>query len=98
MYQVKREMGCTVEDLLRWLPKALGQLYALTNLELDGRFLLVAKGPLITISGFSRPDRKIALLHIPVLDLTISFAPSLNKLEIEEALSRFDLYTRRGGG
>lgn len=98
MYQVKREMGCSVNDLVRWLPEALGELYVLASVELDSQVLLVSETPLIEIIGFSRPNRKIALLHIPVLDLKITFAKSLNKLEIDEAINRFDLYTRRGGG
>ena len=91
-------MGCNVGDLVRWLPQALGELYEFTNVELDGHTLVQTENPLIAISGFSRPSRKIALLHIPVLDLTLTFAQSFDKVDIEEALDRFDLYTRRGGG
>ena len=83
---------------MRWLPQALGGLYSFTHLELDGYPLLKVENPLIKIIGFSRPSRKLVLLQIPILDLRLSFAQSLNKIDIDKALSRFDLYTRRGGG
>jgi len=98
MHQIKREMGCSIEDLLRWLPQALGDLYSEACVELDGQVLLLAKNPLIKISGLSRPSRKIALLHIPILEINLTFSQSLSTIELEEALKRFDLYTRRGGG
>ncbi|WP_281776846.1 hypothetical protein [Polynucleobacter sp. KF022] len=98
MYQIKREMGCSIEDLTRWLPQALGELYSSASLDLNGKVLLQAQNPLVEISGFSRPSRKIALLNIPVLELKLVFAQSLSPSQVEQALNRFDLYTRRGGG
>jgi len=98
MHQFKREMGCSKEDLVRWMPQALGDLYSAATVVLDGQALLQAENPLVEISGFSRPSRKIALLHIPVLELNLVFSESLGSIKTEEALNRFDLYTRRGGG
>ena len=98
MIQIKREMGCTPEDLVRWLPMALGNLLPSARFELDGKTLLPAANPLVVISGISKPRRTIALLKIPVLDLNLTFANTLTKSQCEEALNRFDLYTRRGGG
>lgn len=98
MQQINRVMGCTVEDLLRWFPVAMGELHSRTSLEIDGNILIPGKNPLIEISGFSRPARTIALLSIPVLDLQIRFSEFLSALERDEAIKRFDLYTRRGGG
>ena len=98
MLQIKREMGCTPEDLVRWLPMALGDLFLHTSFEMDGKTLLQAVNPLMLITGTSKPERTIALLKIPVLDLNLTFADSLMKSQCEEALNRFDLYTRRGGG
>ena len=83
---------------MRWLPQALGGLYSAATVVLDGQTLLQAENPLVEIAGCSRPSRKIALLHIPVLDLNLVFSESLGSTKIEEALNRFDLYTRRGGG
>jgi hypothetical protein len=91
-------MGCSVEDLLRWFRLAMGDLHPRTSLEIDGKLLIPSENPLIEISGFSRPARSIALLNIPVLDLRLRFSESLSDLECKEAIKRFDLYTRRGGG
>jgi hypothetical protein len=98
MTKFVREMGCTPEDLVRWLPQALGDLYPHSNLVIDGRSLLVAKNPQLQIMGSIKPARKIALLHIPVLDLKLEFAENWTSHQCEAALKRFDLYTRRGGG
>ena len=98
MHQLKREMGCSREDLVRWLPQALGELYLAANVSLDGQKVLQSERPLVQIAGLSHPSRKIALLHIPVMELHFSFAQSLSNRQIEEAINRFDLYTRRGGG
>jgi hypothetical protein len=98
MTQFVREMGCTPEDLLRWLPQALGDLYPNSTVVLDGRILLSAQNPQLQIEGRSKPSRKIALLHIPVLDLRLKFDKNWTTIQCEAALKRFDLYTRRGGG
>jgi hypothetical protein len=42
MPQYLREMGCTPEELIRWLPQALGSLYPQTSLVIDGDVLLSA--------------------------------------------------------
>ncbi len=98
MTQFAREMGCTPEDLVRWLPQALGDLYPNSTLVIDGHILLRTQNPQLQIEGSSKPSRKIALLHIPVLDLRLKFAENWTAIECETALKRFDLYTRRGGG
>jgi len=98
MQQVTREMGCSIEDLVRWFPLAMGDLHSLANLKIDGNPLFLVNDPLIEVVGFSKPARKIALLHIPVLELKIIFDKSLTPSQCEKAIQRFDLYTRRGGG
>jgi uncharacterized OsmC-like protein len=98
MHQLKREMGCSLQDLVRWLPQALGELYSAAKVEVDGQIVLDSECPLIHISGSSHSDRKIALLHIPVMELHFVFAQSLSNDQIAAAIKRFDLYTRRGGG
>jgi len=98
VFEVRREMGCTPEDLLRWLPKALGDLYQQTSLAIDGEKLLIANPSRIWMQGTTLKSRKIALLHIPVLELKMAFDPSFSAEQIQNILDRFDLYTRRGGG
>ncbi len=91
-------MGCSTEDLVRWLPQALGDLYSVAKVDVDGQIVLDSERPLIHISGCRLLDRKIALLHIPVMELHFMFAQSMSTDQIEDAIKRFDLYTRRGGG
>ena len=98
MPQYSREMGCTPDELIRWLPQALGSLYPQTSLVIDGDVLLSAAKPDLKMIGISKPVRQIALLQIPVLELKLCFSESWTAGECDEALKRFDLYTRRGGG
>lgn len=98
MQHYSREMGCTPEELIRWLPQALGSLYPQTNLRMNGNLVLSAVKPQLEIIAVSKPARKIALLEIPILDLKLSFSEKWSASECDTALKRFDLYTRRGGG
>lgn len=91
-------MGCTPEDLLRWLPEALGDLYPKTSLIVDDLKLLAGEPARILMQGATLKSRKIALLMIPVLELEIVFDASFSAEQIQSILHRFDLYTRRGGG
>ena len=91
-------MGCTPEDLLRWLPEALGDLYPQTSLMVDDQKLLAGEPQRISLRGATLKSRKIALLLIPVLELEIVFDTSFSAEHIQSILYRFDLYTRRGGG
>jgi hypothetical protein len=98
MPHYSREMGCTPTDLIRWLPQALGSLYPRASLIIDGNVLLSAAKPELEIVGITKPARKIALLQIPILELKLCFSENWATKECDEALKRFDLYTRRGGG
>lgn len=91
-------MGCTPEELIRWLPQALGSLYSQTSLSINGNLVLSADKPQLEIIAVSKSARKIALLEIPVLELKLSFSEKWSTSECDTALKRFDLYTRRGGG
>ena len=95
--QFERLMGCTTEDLLRWLPDALGNYYSRCSLEIDGLKVIHTPDPLIEMVGFTKSDRQIALLRIPQLQLQLKFI-NLADHQIQALLERFDLYTRRGGG
>lgn len=91
-------MGCSIDDLVRWFPLAMGKFHHQTSLQVDGIKLFQTENPLIKISGVIGAPRKIALLAIPVLNLSFLFAESLGSSEREQIMERFDLYTRRGGG
>ncbi len=91
-------MGCSSEDLIRWLPLAMGPYYLSTNLTIDGQSIYVYPEPIVEIIALTKPSRKIALLNIPVMDISFSFSQELTISERVELMKRFDLYTRRGGG
>lgn len=98
MLEFTREMGCSVADLVRWFPLAMGKFHHQTSLQVDGITLFQPENPLIKISGTIGAPRKIALLAIPVLNLSFIFDESLGASEREQIMECFDLYTRRGGG
>ncbi len=95
--QFERLMGCTTEDLLRWLPDALGDYYGDCSVEIDGKIWLQSAHAKVRMTGFTRDDRQISLLRIPQLDLQLCFF-NLTIDQVQVILERFDLYTRRGGG
>ena len=89
-----REMGCTRQEFLRWLPGAAAHAGAV--LLGDGLTLALASGQ-IQVSLEERPERRIALLALPVLAVRFSFL-ELDAAQQAAFLTRFDAYTRRGGG
>ena len=93
-FALEREMGCTREDLLRWLPDATG--HAPARVEGDTVVLSVGGGE-VRIATRVRPPRRIALVSLPVLAVSFRF-DGLDEAAREAFLARFDLYTRRGGG
>lgn len=89
-----REMGCTEDELLRWLPGAL-----------EGAMLSVGPGHARARFGTGElqlawqvlPPRRIALLAMPRLAITFGF-DDLDEDTRQRVMRRFDLYTQRGGG
>jgi hypothetical protein len=91
---LEREMGCTRDDLLRWLPAASGH----ATLRQDGdELVLSVEGGEVRLHAAPRPPRRIALVEIPVLAVRFRFV-GLDAAARERFLARFDLFTRRGGG
>jgi hypothetical protein len=93
----KRLMGCNVEDLLRWLPEALGSHYEHSMLSIDGLLYRDSPKPLIRLIGKTKPDHQVSLLRIPQLELSIEINDLVHD-DIKTIIHLFDLYTRRGGG
>ena len=93
----KRLMGCSVEDLIRWLPEALGSYYEHSMLDIDGLLYRDTPKPLIRLIGKTKPDHQVSLLRIPQLELNIEISDLVHD-DIKTIIHRFDLYTRRGGG
>ncbi len=93
-FALEREMGCTREDLLRWLPEATGGAPA--RVEGDAVVLSVAGGE-VRIATRVLPPRRMGPVVLPALAVSFRFE-GLDAAAREAFLARFDLYTRRGGG
>lgn len=92
---LSRDMGCTPDDLVRWMPQATGQR-PLRWLE-DGCEVVLAAGGQVRFGWTVLPPRRIALMRIQRLRLEISFQ-NCDAAVRREFIERFDAYTRRGGG
>jgi hypothetical protein len=89
-----REMGCTREDLLRWLPVATGN----ASCREEGAELVLSVGAgEVRIAAAERPPRRIAGVTLPVLAVRFRFV-GLDAAAREAFLARWDLCTQRGGG
>ena len=89
-----REMGCTEDELLQWLPGAtrgrqltLGSQTASVSFE-AGRLVLTWQ---------TLPPRQIALLRLPRLAVSFRFS-GISEPSRHDFMRYFDLYTQRGGG
>jgi hypothetical protein len=91
----EREMGCTVPELLRWLPGASGA----AAVALDGdsaRIGPVGDGTL-ALAWEVLPPRRIALISMPRIHIRFRF-DGVGDAERHAFMRYFDLYTQRGGG
>ena len=89
-----KEMGINHRDFFRILPKALGtEDYSSSAhgavLETGGKRLEITLGP--------EGTRSIALMTLPVTMVNLKFT-NYGEAELADAMARFDLYFRRGGG
>ena len=92
--ELRREMGCTREEFLRWLPGATK--YAPVVMTGDLHRVLLDSGRVeITIAEL--PPRRIASISLPVLEVRFRFI-GMNAAAQTAFLEYFDQYTRRGGG
>ena len=92
-------MGCSAEDLIRWLPDALGELLQSTSVVIDDKTYYQGSNSILIISGHTKNPQQIALLKIPFLEVNFSFAIiAFNDEQVAQVMANFDLYTRRGGG
>lgn len=91
---LEREMGCTLEELARWLPGATGQAPAV---PIPGGWRFTVPGGEVLLEVEPRPPRRIALLALPVVLVRFRFT-GLGPAARAEFLARFDAWTRRGGG
>ena len=97
--RVQRAMGCSAEDLIRWLPDALGELLQSTAVAIDDKSSYQVPNAILSITGHTKTPQQIALLKTPVLEVNFSFAMSaFNEEQVAQVMAKFDLYTSRGGG
>ena len=93
-FALQREMGCTREEFLRWLPGATR--HAPMQLHAD-KAVVHAGEATVEICFTQAPPRKIALVVMPVLKVSFRFAGA-SASAYREFMAYFDLYTKRGGG
>jgi len=91
---IDREMGCTRQELLGWLPGACG------GAEFDvgaSRIRIHPPEGQVLIDLAEAPPRRLGLLSLPVLRIRIRIR-GMDAAAGVEFMQRFDLHTRRGGG
>ena len=95
-YRYQRLMGCTIDELISWLPAASNHRPFNINQQLPNEIDFPEDG--IKIVASQQKSRQIALLVIPVLSVVFSFDQKWDQLSSEKFMKRFDMYTQRGGG
>ena len=93
-FALEREMGCTREEFLRWLPGATR--HATMQLH-DDKAIVHAGEATVEIVFTQAPPRRIALVSLPVLQVAFRFSGA-GMGAYREFMAYFDLYTKRGGG
>jgi len=94
-YVVRREMGCTLEEFLGWLPGATR--HASARIDAAGTAMVRAGDGTVALSFRQLQPRTIGSISIPVLEVIFRFA-DMDAARRDEFLAYFDLYTKRGGG
>jgi hypothetical protein len=89
-----REMGCTREEFVRWLPGATR--HAPMQMGVDNAVVHAGKTT-VEISFTQAPPRRIARISTPVLNVSFRFSGA-GAGAYRDFMSYFDLYTSRGGG
>jgi len=94
--EFEQTMGCTLTDLLRYLPGALPGAHFDADLAAGVVRAVFSDGSL-QLTMWSLPARRIALLEIPCLQVRFEYT-GLEPRRRHEVQRRFDLGTHRGGG
>jgi len=92
--ELRREMGCTRGEFLRWLPGAAGHAPIVSDGDMHR--VLLDHGT-VEISITELPPRRIASITLPVLGVRFRFI-GMDEAERAAFMDYFDHYTRRGGG
>jgi hypothetical protein len=90
----EREMGCSVDELRRWLPGgAGGRPIAWRD---DGADITFDSGS-ASIDWRALPARRLGLITLPRLQVRFE-ARGVNVAAWQRFMRHFDLHTQRGGG
>jgi hypothetical protein len=90
----EREMGCTENEWLMWLPAAIGE----HAWQREGSSVAVRIGAgNLQIDWRTGEPRRIAQVTLPRLHAAFRFA-GLDATQRLAFMKRFDLYMQRGGG
>jgi hypothetical protein len=92
--QFEREMGCTEDDWLRWLPAAIGT-HEWQRHGCSVTVVLVSGN--LQLAWRTVEPRVIALVRLPRLHVHFRFE-GVGADERRAFMQRFDLYMQRGGG
>lgn len=93
-FAFEREMGCTADELIGWLPAACGGR-AVAQREQAVTVALDAGS--VNIDWRVMPPRRIALIVLPRLHVRFR-ATNVEAESWQRFMRHFDLYTQRGGG
>jgi hypothetical protein len=93
-FALHREMGCTREEFLRWLPGATRHAPMLLTAD---KAVVQAGGATVEISFIQAPPRRIAQVSMPVLKVSFRFSGA-GASAYRAFMAYLDLYTSRGGG
>ncbi|MEO5700537.1 MAG: hypothetical protein ABIS17_04295 [Casimicrobiaceae bacterium] len=91
---LRREMGCTRAEFLRWLPGATRA--AACSIDGDDIALTLPWGS-VQITLTTMPPRAVGALALPILGVQIAFSGGDDQ-QRARFLDYLDLYMRRGGG
>ena len=92
--ELRREMGCTRVEFLRWLPGATRHAPIISRGELHR---VLSDHGTVEIDIAELPPRRIASITLPVLAVRFRFF-GMDAQARTAFLTYFDYYTRRGGG
>jgi hypothetical protein len=93
-FALQREMGCTREEFVRWLPGATR--HAPMQMNTDTAVVHAGEAT-VEISFTQASPRRIALVSMPVMKVSFRFSGA-GASAYREFMAYFDLYTKRGGG
>lgn len=92
----EREMGCTEQEWLMWLPAAVAVPAPMTQTG-PGQALVPIGAGCLRLSWQVLPALQIALMRLPRLAVCFEFE-GVTEDARHTFMRRFDLYMQRGGG